>query len=236
MYTEIFHFEVMLFHNLYINWGRIHKIYLLKIASLQAFFNRKIQKVTENDILSTKFNFFKEAVKNYKTSGTIIPSSRYLANKMLNEIDFTTAEVVVELGPGNGAITHHILNKIKPNSVLICFEINDVFYQELQKIKHPQLIVLKASAEKIKPELEKLGYTKADYIISSLPLTIIPKEISHAILVKNYNFLATNGAFIQYQYSLTYYKKLKDVFGNNIDLSFEPLNFPPAFIYKCVKK
>ena len=68
--------------------------------------------------MSTKFNFFKEAVKNYKTSGTIIPSSRYLANKMLNEIDFTTAEVIVELGPGNGAITHHILNKI-PLTILI---------------------------------------------------------------------------------------------------------------------
>ena len=82
----------------------------------------------------------------------------------------------------------------------------------------------------------KLGYSKADYIVSSLPLTIIPKEISHDILVKNFEFLATNGAFIQYQYSLTYYKKLKEVFGNSIKLSFEPLNFPPAFIYKCVKK
>lgn len=186
--------------------------------------------------MSKKFNFFKEAVKNYKTSGTVIPSSKYLANKMLKEINFSAAEVIVELGPGNGAITHHILDKIKPNAILVCFEINDAFYKELKKINHPQLIVLKASAEKIKSEIEKLGYSKADYIVSSLPLTIIPKEISHDILVKNFEFLATNGAFIQYQYSLTYYKKLKEVFGNSIKLSFEPLNFPPAFIYKCVKK
>ncbi|WP_428741600.1 class I SAM-dependent methyltransferase [Tenacibaculum sp.] len=186
--------------------------------------------------MGKKFNFFKEAVKNYKTSGTVVPSSRYLANKMLEDLDFDTAEVIVELGPGNGAITHHILKKIQPNTVLICFEINDAFYKELKKIKHPQLIVLKASAENIKGEIEKLGYSKTDYIVSSLPLTIIPKEISHSILVKSYNFLEPKGLFIQYQYSLTYYKKLKEVFGDNINLSFEPLNFPPAFIYKCVKK
>ena len=112
--------------------------------------------------MSKKFNFFKEAVKNYKTSGTVVPSSKYLANKMLKDIDFSSAKLIVELGPGNGAITHD--------------------YEELIKIKHPQLIVLKASAENIKQEVIKLGFDKADYIVSSLPLTIIPKEISHAIL------------------------------------------------------
>ncbi|MGB1041858.1 MAG: class I SAM-dependent methyltransferase [Tenacibaculum sp.] len=186
--------------------------------------------------MSKKFNFFKEAVKNYKTSGTIAPSSRYLSSKMLREINFSEAKVIVELGPGNGVITERILEKIQPNTILVCFEINEAFYKELKKIKHPQLIVLKASAENIKVELNKLGYFEADYIVSSLPLTIIPKEVSHTILSKSYEFLNTKGFFIQYQYSLTYYKKLKGIFGNNINLSFEPLNFPPAFIYKCLKK
>ncbi|MEX6626856.1 methyltransferase [Tenacibaculum pacificus] len=185
--------------------------------------------------MSKKFNFFKEAVKNYKTSGTIVPSSKYLAKKMLRNINFSKAEVIIELGPGNGAITHCILDKLKSNTILICFEINDAFYEELKKIKHPQLIVLKASAEEMVTEIEKLGYTKVNHIISSLPLTIIPKEISHRILLESYQTLNNDGLFIQYQYSLTYYKKLKEVFGSNIELSFESLNFPPAFIYNCIK-
>lgn len=185
--------------------------------------------------MSKRFNFFKEAIKNYKTSGTIVPSSKYLANKMLKDITFKKAKVIVELGPGNGAITHAILNKIQPNTVLICFEINTVFYNELNKIKHPQLITLKASAEKLIPEIKKLGFSNVDYIISSLPLTILPKKISHNILLKSHQALNNNGLFIQYQYSLTYYQKLQKVFGKNIKLSFEPLNFPPAFIYNCVK-
>lgn len=185
--------------------------------------------------MKKKLDFFKEAIKSYKTSGTIVPSSKYLAKKMLKNINFSKAKIIIELGPGNGAITNCILDKIQPNSILICFEINDTFYAELKKINHPQLIVLKASAENIIIEIEKLGYTRADYIISSLPLTIIPKEISHNILLESYQSLKNNGLFIQYQYSLTYYKKLKEVFGNNIKLNFESLNFPPAFIYNCIK-
>ncbi|MBE7686212.1 class I SAM-dependent methyltransferase [Tenacibaculum piscium] len=186
--------------------------------------------------MSKKFNFFKEAVKNYKTSGTVAPSSKYLAKKMLRKINFQTANVLIELGPGNGAITHSILEKIQPNAVLICFEINDAFYLELKKIKHPQLIVLKASAEKITTEIQKLGYKKVNHIISSLPLTIIPAEISTTILKESFQILEKNGLFIQYQYSLSYYKKLKEFFGNNIKLNFESRNFPPAFIYECLKK
>ncbi|WP_299105491.1 rRNA adenine N-6-methyltransferase family protein [uncultured Tenacibaculum sp.] len=186
--------------------------------------------------MSKKIQFFKEAVKSYKTSGTVAPSSRFLAKRMLKQINFSKAEVIVELGPGDGAITKRILKKIQSNTVLVCFEINDAFYKELKEINHPQLIVLKSSAEDIRKELSKLGYTKVDYIVSSLPLTIIPKEISSNILRECYNSLNINGLFIQYQYSLTYYKKLKKVFGDFIELDFEPLNFPPAFVYKCTKK
>jgi len=183
-----------------------------------------------------RIDFFKVAVKSLKTSGTIAPSSRYLAQKMLKNIDFSTTEVLVELGSGNGAITHQILKKLAPNSHLICFEVNDDFYTELKKIQHPQLTILKVSAEHIKFELEKLGFASACHIVSSLPLTIIPKEISNVILKNSLNSLEKNGTFIQYQYSLTYYKRLKTVFKDAISLDFELLNLPPAFVYHCKKE
>ena len=186
--------------------------------------------------MGKKIDFFKVAVKSMKTSGTVIPSSRFLAQKMLKEIDFSSCNVLVELGPGNGVITNQILKKINPNSHLICFEVNDVFYQNLKKINHPQLTVLKASAEEIKSEMKKLGFSKACHIISSLPLTIIPNSVSDAILENSLNSLIKDGTFIQYQYSLTYYKKLKAVFKEKISLDFELLNFPPAFVYRCKKE
>lgn len=185
--------------------------------------------------MSSKIKFFQEAVKNIKTLGTVAPSSRFLSKRMLKEIDFTKAEVVVELGPGNGAITKYILNNLSPNAILICFEINDNFYYQLKELKHPQLVVLNVSAEKIIFELEKLKINKVNYIISSLPLTIIPEEVSDVILEKSYEALHINGTYIQYQYSLSYFKKLKEVYKESISLGFEPLNIPPAFIYRCKK-
>ena len=186
--------------------------------------------------MTKTISFFKEAVKSYKTSGTLIPSSRFLANKMLDKIDFSKSQIIIELGPGNGAITKSILEKLNPKSQLICFEINDTFYKILKEYKNPQLIVLSKSAENIRKELDKLGFKEVDVIISSLPLTIIPKKTSNNILNNSYICLKKNGLFIQYQYSLSYLRKLKKVFGKNIVLGFETLNFPPAFIYKCIKK
>lgn len=154
---------------------------------------------------------------------------------MLSNIDFTKANVLVELGPGNGAITKKILSKLHKDALLVCFEINDVFYEQLKELKHPQLVVLKASAEDVIQELEKLGHQKSCHIISSLPLTIIPDDVSDRILHNSFSLLETNGTFIQYQYSLTYFKKLKKVFKESISLSFEILNVPPAFIYRCKK-
>lgn len=186
--------------------------------------------------MSKKFKFFREAVKNYKTSGTIIPSSRFLADKMLKSVNFSKAKVIVELGPGNGAITRRILKRIHPETLLICFEINDAFYEELLKINHPQLKILKKSATELERELKQLGFSEVDYVISSLPLTILPKKLSFRILKLTKDVLKQNGVFLQYQYSLTYYRKLKAVFGENIVLKFETLNIPPAFIYKWTKK
>ena len=186
--------------------------------------------------MSTKFLFAKEAIKNYRTSGTIVPSSKFLASKMLKKINFSSANLIVELGPGNGAFTKEILKKINSKTTLICFEINDVFYTELSQIKHPQLKVIKASAEFLDIELEKLGFKEIDYIVSSIPLSILPKQLSKIILKQAHKVLKKTGLFIQFQYSLLYYQELKNIFlKENVSLGFEPVNFPPAFVYYCSK-
>ncbi|MEE9407887.1 MAG: rRNA adenine N-6-methyltransferase family protein [Polaribacter sp.] len=185
--------------------------------------------------MNSRISFLKESIRNLKTLGTVTPSSRFLAERMLKKIDFSKVEVLVEFGPGNGAITKLILEKLPANATLICFEINDNFYKQLSEIKNPQLVIIKSSAEKIEEELNKLNFNKANHIISSLPLTIIPEEITNEILAKSLYVLENKGTFIQFQYSLTYYKKLKSVFNQAISLDFEPLNFPPAFVYHCKK-
>lgn len=182
-----------------------------------------------------KVTFFKEAVKSLKTSGTFIPSSRFLVKRILKNIDFSTSEVIVEYGPGNGIITKEILKNLKPNAILICFEINEKFLEELEKINHKQLVVLNSSAENVEEEIQKLGYQKVDNFVSSLPLAIIPKEISFSIVKNSSEVLNEGGNFLQYQYSTQFLKPLKTIFNDAVKLEFEPLNLPPAFLYNCKK-
>ena len=116
-----------------------------------------------------RLKFFREAIRDIKTSGTIFPSSRFLSRRIVNNIDFSTVKVIVEFGPGNGIITKEILKRIQPHTKLIAFEIQDSFVASLEKIKHSQFIIEKVSAENITPILKKHGFDKADCIISSLP-------------------------------------------------------------------
>ena len=50
-----------------------------------------------------------------------MPSSSFLAKKMLRNIDFASADVIVEFGPGNGAITNNYFKKTKSNSTINLF-------------------------------------------------------------------------------------------------------------------
>ena len=185
-----------------------------------------------------KIAFFKEAVKNIKTLGSVLPSSRFLIKKMLRNVDFSKDLILVEFGPANGIITSEILKRMSANSKLICFEINPAFYQFLtENIKDDRVILLQESAENIDVELKKNGITEIDFCISSLPLAMIPKEICEKIIKNTIKVLKPNSGFVQYQYSLQYYKPLKNLFNKkNIRLNFVFFNFPPAFIYNCKKK
>ena len=80
--------------------------------------------------------------------------------------------------------------------------------------------------------LEKHGIGKVDYIVSSLPFTVIPKEVKLTIIDKCVKQLKDDGMFIQFQYSLNAKKLLSSNFSQ-IKIDFSALNFPPAFVYKC---
>ncbi len=182
--------------------------------------------------------FFKEAIKNIKTSGSVMPSSKFLIQKMLQEIDFTKDLILVEFGPANGIITSEILKRMTKKSKLICFEINPVFYQQLvTDFNDDRLIVLNKSAENIAEEMTRLGHKSIDFCISSLPLAMIPEDVSRAIIKNTKTFLKNDGGFVQYQYSLQFHKKIKSIFHKeNTNIKFVLLNFPPAFVYYCKKK
>ncbi|MBM3186861.1 MAG: methyltransferase domain-containing protein [Bacteroidetes bacterium] len=167
--------------------------------------------------------------------GSMTPSSRFLAAKMLNHIPINRAKVVVELGPGTGVFTEKILEKLGVNTQLIVVELNDDFYNTFQnKFQHPNIHLKHGSADQIGIYLKELGFEKADLIISSLPLANFPSDLRKNVIETAKNCLDDKGTFIQFQYSLQSFKTLKRIF-RSVKVEFTAFNFPPAFVYTCSK-
>ncbi len=106
----------------------------------------------------SKSSFLKQFFKEKKMVGSMTPSSRFLAAKMLNHVAIKDAKIVVELGPGTGVFTEKILDMLGPDTQLIVIELNDEFYQALKtKLKHPNLHLKHDSADQIGNYLNELG-------------------------------------------------------------------------------
>ena len=180
-----------------------------------------------------KKGFFTEFLKPVKNNvGAVAPSSKYLVKKMVDPIDFAKVKCIVEFGPGTGNITMELLNRMPKDSTLIVFEINKEFCETLRNINDSRIKIISDSAENLESYLLKNNIQRVDYIVSSLPFSIIPNTIVRNILRIAKKVLSPKGAFIQYQYSLNAYTKLKHTF-KKVDLNFTPINLPPAFIFTC---
>jgi phosphatidylethanolamine/phosphatidyl-N-methylethanolamine N-methyltransferase len=182
---------------------------------------------------SRKFlsTFFKER----KQVGAVAPSSRFLVKKMCDKINFKTANVIVELGPGTGVFTTEILKRANAEAKIFVIELNDNFYELLKtKIQDPRIILLNQSADQLDVILKAHGVTHVDAILSSLPLAVIPDQTKKKILVKSYEALKCGGVYVQYQYSLASKRLIKMCFPK-MKISFTTINLPPAFIYTGTK-
>lgn len=165
--------------------------------------------------------------------GSVLPSSRFLSKKMLAPIAFDKTKVIIELGPGTGVFTKELVAKMPAHTQLVVIELNDVFYQDLQKkFKAPNIHLVHGSAASISQTLQQLHLPKADYILSSLPLSNFPAALRASILEEVQNNLQPDGKLIQFQYSRGL-QKLYGSYFKRVKIDYTALNLPPAFIYTC---
>ena len=122
-----------------------------------------------------------------------------------------------------------------PDAKLIAFETNPDFIRKMQEIKDERLIIVPDSAENIRSVMKSHGFIKADYIVSGIPLTLIPGSVRKKIVSESIDLLSEDGELIFYQYSF-YVKKLLKPYLKDIDISLSLLNFPPMFIISAKNK
>jgi phospholipid N-methyltransferase len=177
--------------------------------------------------------FGRNFIKHPKMLGSLIPSSRFLVNHVLAEVDWMRARVFLEYGPGVGTFTTEILRRMRPDAVLIALETNSDFVRFLaRRVRDSRLHVIHGSADDADAALARLKLTHADYVLSGIPYTTMPPELRDSILRKTHSVLHPNGAFLVYQFTRSVLPHLQQVFGL-VDQDFEPLNVMPARLFYC---
>ena len=181
----------------------------------------------------TKRSFIKQFFKDRQMVGAVSPSTRFLGERMLENIDFSTAKLIIELGPGSGVFTDIIMQRMLPDAKLITLELNDEFYESLsQRINDPRVEIIHDSAEHLENFIPK--GEKVDCVISSLPLMVLPEKLRINIVKSSHDILKPKGTYMQFQYSLQSKKLLESVF-DSVSVRFTIKNLPPAFVYTCQK-
>lgn len=181
-----------------------------------------------------RYAFFKESLKNLKTVGTVTRSSRYLCQAVVREARLQDVRVVVELGAGDGVMTRHLLSAMPKDAVLISFEINKAFCEQMAQIDDKRLVIINDSAEILPDILHSMGIREVDVVVSALPFSVFPEDLALSIVRISHDVLAEKGRFVQIHYSLKTRKLYREVFGNVVT-GFEFRNIPPAFVLTSTK-
>ncbi len=179
--------------------------------------------------------FFRESLRQWRIVGSLAPSSRALARAMALQMNPTQAQVVVELGPGDGIITQYLLERLQPEARLIVVEINPVFVERIRaRFQDERLLIIHDSAAYLSRHFQQLGIESADYFVSALPFTTLPPTLARHIVRACYHQLRPGGRFIQFHYVPFMARFYRRIF-ERVTMQWVAWNFPPAFVLTCEK-
>jgi phospholipid N-methyltransferase len=177
--------------------------------------------------------FARNFLKHPRMLGSVIPSSRFLVEQVLDRVDWTRTRLIVEYGPGVGNFTTEIMRRMRPDATLIVVETNAEFVRFLRdSLRDPRLRVEHESAADLPAILNRHGFDKADYIISGIPFSTMPPDMRDAILASTRAALKPDGAFLVYQFSAKVLPHLERMF-RHVHRDFELLNILPARLFFC---
>jgi len=186
------------------------------------------------------WTFLAEFIQKPLITGSLIPSSSYLAEKMIHGADLQAADVVLECGPGTGAFTGYILQRMKPHAKFAAIEINPQFAAAF-KAAHPGVSLFEDSVENLCDICEAMGVEGVDCVISGLPWAFFPKSMQISILDQLMLVLNPGGRFVTFEYLQSVALPAQRSFAALLPIYFSSvskssivwLNFPPAFVFRC---
>jgi phospholipid N-methyltransferase len=171
------------------------------------------------------------------TVGSFWPSSSTLARAVVDSCEFRPDATVAELGPGTGAFTEPLLQRLDQRGRLLALEITATNIALLRR-RFPRCQVIHDSAENL---ARHLPGQKADCIISGLAWGNMLPATQDRILDAMLGSLAPDGQFVAFGYLHATWFPTTRRFRRHLRRSFERMettpiiwrNLPPALVYRC---
>ncbi len=185
-------------------------------------------------------NFFRQFIANPVTTGAIAPSSRYLARTIVEDLDLSTAESVLEFGPGTGVFTEFVLRELNPGAKFAAIELNPHFAEVFRR-RYPNVQLFQDSVANVRRICDRAGMKSVDCIVSGLPWATFPESLQLECLNEMTQILRPGGRFSTFTYvhsrALTASRKFASLLPDYFtSVSKSPVvwwNLPPAFVYRC---
>lgn len=186
--------------------------------------------------MNENIQFFQAFLKNPAKVGSITPSSPELAQKMVEGIEPTADNIVLELGVGTGAITRALKKKVADENSYLGIEIDQKLVNSLQKNFNGMRFICGTACE-ITAIHERSGLGKIGSIVCCLPFVSLPNDVGLEIMNEVDRVMQKGCTFRTFQYAHGYYMpsamKLREFMRNRYGKSKRsPLivkNVPPAY-------
>lgn len=175
--------------------------------------------------------FFEGFVRNPVMVGSIVPSSRFVINRMLGPVDWDNTKLFVEYGPGVGTFCRPVLERMRRDATLLVIDTNPQFIDYLRRtITDSRFVAVNGSAADVEMIVKAHGHEKADYVLSGLPFSTLPEGVGPAIAAATHRVIRKGGAFLVYQFTPKAVSFMAKHF-ERIDKALEVVNVPPCFLW-----
>jgi phospholipid N-methyltransferase len=149
--------------------------------------------------------FFREFLRNFHTTGAILPSGRRLSAALTRFVrePAHAARRILEVGPGTGAVTRRIVAGMGSRDSLDLVELNGSFVERLRQRfeSEPEFQAVADRSRVLHCRIEDLPHRQGyDLIVSGLPLNNFSLADVETILAAFDKLLASDGILSFFEY------------------------------------
>jgi phospholipid N-methyltransferase len=175
-------------------------------------------------------------LKNPTKVGSIKPSSPELATTMIEGVEPSSENVVIELGVGTGAITKFLQYAVHDERSYLGIELDADLVKLLRK-NFPEMNIVCGNAMEMESIHQRSGLGRVGYIVCCLPFVSLPAAVRNGVLGEVDKYMQQGCEFRTLQYAHGYYlpaavkfrDRMRKLYGREKRSALVVKNVPPGY-------